>query len=103
MNQDEKNEIEDPNVKRIKVSGVNSMLRAYAIFSQGLFTMIVLGGLGFFIGYKIDKKSAYPGLFAVLGALIGLVYFIFLVYKNHYFDDKKPDNKNSDGDKNEGQ
>ncbi len=103
INQDDKNELENPNVEKSKSSGVNKMLQAYAIFSQGLFTMIVLGGLGFFIGYKIDKKSAYPGLLAVLGAIIGLIYFILLVYKNHYFDDEKPDNKNSDGDNNEGQ
>ena len=80
----------------------SSMLKAYTIFSQGLFTMIILGVIGFFIGYKIDKKSALPGIFAVLGGLIGLIYFIFLVYKNHYFDDK-PVKKDSDGDDNERQ
>ncbi len=78
----------------------SSAVKAYAIFSQGIFTMITLGVIGFFIGYKIDKKSALQGVLAVIGCLIGLVYFICLVYKNHYFDNipKKKD-EGDDGEK----
>lgn len=62
------------------------VLKAYAIFSQGIATMIILGGLGFFIGWKVNKHSALCGILAVVGAMLGLAYFILLVYKNHYFD-----------------
>lgn len=82
-------------------SGANNMVKAYAIFSQGLVTMIVLGVIGFFIGFKVDKKSALPGILAVIGGLIGLINFIYLVYKNHYFDGPIKKNENGDGEDNE--
>jgi len=99
MDEEEKKDLE--NLEENKAhKDTGGMLKAYTIFSQGLFTIIILGGLGFFIGWKIDKKSALPGVLAVVGGLIGLINFIFVVYKNHYFDDL-PKTKNSDGDKNE--
>ena len=99
MDLEKKDSIDDPSENK-KANDTGGMLKAYTVFSQGLFTIIILGGLGFFIGYKIDKKSALPGIFAVIGGLIGLVNFIYMVYKNHYFDDL-PNKKNSDGDNNE--
>ena len=79
-----------------KKNGSNDMIKAYAIFSQGLASMIVLGVLGFLIGWKINKHSAMCGIFAVVGAVIGLIYFIFLVYKNHYFDYKPTKDKSDE-------
>lgn len=84
-----------------KKNETGELVRAYAIFSQGIITMIVLGGIGFFIGYKINKHSALCGILAIVGGVIGLAYFIYLVYKNHYFDDKPKENK-TDGEDNEG-
>lgn len=75
-------------------------IKAYAIFSQGIASMIILGAIGFFIGWKVNKHSALCGILAVVGAIMGLVYFIFLVYKNHYFD--SPTKKTSEEDKHEG-
>lgn len=80
-----------------KKNETGEMIKAYAIFSQGIASMIVLGIIGFIIGWKIDKHSAMCGILAVLGAIIGLIYFIILVYKNHYFDSpstKKGDDNN---------
>ncbi len=97
---EEKNRQEDLD-KKENNNTTSSFVKGYAIFSQGIFTMITLGLIGFFIGYKVDKKSALSGILAVVGCLMGLVYFICLVYKNHYFDNipKKKD----EGDDNEKQ
>lgn len=51
-------------------------VRIYAISTQGILTMVMLGGLGYFIGYKINSESAWPPILAVVGLLIGLVIFI---------------------------
>lgn len=74
----------------------SSIAKAYAIFSQGIISIFVLAGIGFFIGWKVNKESPLKGILAVVGALIGLVCFIVLVYKGHYFDDKPIDNKEGD-------
>ncbi len=96
---EEKNRQEELDENK-KDNTASSAVKAYAIFSQGIFTMITLGVIGFYIGYKIDKKSALRGILAVVGCLIGLVYFVCLVYKNHYFDNIP---KKKDGDDNEKQ
>jgi len=67
----------------------SSIAKAYAIFSQGIISTICLAGLGFFIGWKINKHSALCGILAVVGAILGIVSFIITVYKAHYFDDPK--------------
>ena len=82
-----------------KKNNTNEMIKAYAIFSQGIATMIILGVIGFIIGWNIDKHSALCGILAVFGAIIGLIYFIFLVYRNHYFDSPTP--KKGDDNKDE--
>lgn len=74
-------------------------LKAYAIFSQGIASMIILGAIGFLIGWKVNKHSALCGILAVVGAIMGLIYFIYLVYKNHYFD--APTKKEDKEDNNE--
>ncbi|MGM9971712.1 MAG: hypothetical protein ACI35W_04825 [Anaeroplasmataceae bacterium] len=71
----------------------SSIAKAYAIFSQGIISTIILAGLGFFIGWKIDKTSALKGILAVVGALIGIISFIFMVYKANYFTDKPKENE----------
>ena len=77
-----------------KKNDSSDMLKAYAIFSQGIVSMIVLGAIGFLIDWKIDKHGPYSGIFAVIGAMMGLIYFILLVYKNHYFDSKPKEKSN---------
>ena len=74
-----------------KKNDSSDVVKAYAIFSQGIASMIVLGALGFFIGWKVNKHSALCGILAVVGGVLGLGYFIMLVYKNHYFDSKPID------------
>ncbi len=66
----------------------SSWAKAYAIFGQGIFSILVLIGLGFFIGWKINPDSSLKGILAVIGAIIGLISFIMLVYKGNYFKDK---------------
>lgn len=56
-------------------------LNYYALATQGILTMVILMGLGFYIGYKIDAESAWPGILATIGMLIGLFTFIsYLLY-----------------------
>lgn len=53
----------------------------YAVATQGIITIVVLLFLGYFIGMKIDSESFWPGLLAALGALCGLISFIYLLLK----------------------
>lgn len=55
--------------------------KIYAVVTQGIFSIIILLGLGYFIGYKIDKDSMWPGILAVVGAILGLISFIVLVLR----------------------
>lgn len=57
------------------------LAKLYALITQGFFTIIVLIGIGFFIGYKIDKDSSWPIILAVIGALIGIVSMILMLLK----------------------
>lgn len=61
----------------------------YAIATQGIFSMIVLLVIGYFIGVWIDSNSFWPGLLASLGAIIGLVSFVCLLLKLLKQEDKK--------------
>ncbi len=59
----------------------NSLAKTYALATQGILTMVVMLGLGYLIGYLIDKESAWPAILAVVGVLCGLVTFIsYLLY-----------------------
>lgn len=53
-----------------------NLAKLYAVATQGILTMLVLAGLGYFVGYQIDSTSAWPPILAVAGVLIGLVIFI---------------------------
>ena len=55
------------------------LIKYYAIITQGIITMIVLLFLGFLIGTRIDKDSAWPGILATFGAICGVIYLIKLV------------------------
>ncbi len=62
----------------------------YAMATQGILSMIVLMGVGFGIGYLIDKDSFWPPVLAAVGVLFGLGIFIsYLLYLS-----KGEDNKN---------
>lgn len=58
--------------------------------------MVVFAGIGFFIGWLIDKSSPWPVILAVVGLLIGLFSFIsYLLYllKSSEEEKKKETNK----------
>ena len=62
----------------------------YRMATQGILTMLVLMGVGFGIGYLIDKDSFWPPVLAALGVLVGLGIFIsYMLYLS-----KGEDNKN---------
>lgn len=54
----------------------NDMVKIYSLFTQGIFTILILGGLGFYIGYIIDKSGILKGVLAAVGVLIGIIIFI---------------------------
>ena len=77
----------------------NSLAKTYALATQGILTMVVMLGLGYLIGYLIDKDSAWPAILAVVGVLCGLFTFIsYLLYlikeeeKRKKKDDQGPKN-----------
>lgn len=59
-----------------KKKKLGKAVKYYAVGTQGVFTMALLGVLGFFIGYKINKDSLWPGVLAAVGILCGLFSFI---------------------------
>ena len=56
-------------------------LKVYALITQFIFQLLILGVLGYFIGYKIDPDGILKGVLAVVGVLIGLIAFIIQVIK----------------------
>lgn len=66
----------------------NELAKIYAVVTQGFITVLVLAGLGFFIGYKIDKDSVWPIILAVIGGLIGIVSLILMMLKLNVGGDK---------------
>ena len=55
--------------------------KIYSMSTQGILSIGVYAGLGFFIGYLIDKDSFWPPLLAVVGLLLGLGTFVsYLLY-----------------------
>jgi len=56
-------------------------LKVYALITQFIFQLLILGVLGYFIGYKIDPDGILKGILAVVGVLIGLIAFIIQVIK----------------------
>ena len=54
--------------------------------------MIILAVLGYFIGMKINKDSIFPGLFAGIGVIIGVIIFVsYMLYLIN--EDKKNETK----------
>ena len=51
---------------------VGKYANTYAMASQGIISMAVLGIIGFFIGRWIDKHSVWPAILAIVGVLFGL-------------------------------
>lgn len=61
---------------------IKSQARFYALASQGIVTIITLTGLGYFIGYLINKESVLKGILAVVGAILGVCIFVsYLLYE----------------------
>ena len=70
----------------------------YVLTTQGIFTMAVLAVVGYFIGRAIDVESVWPGVLAAIGALCGLVSFIYTLLKLLKEEDK---NKNEETNRSE--
>ena len=76
----------------------SNLAKTYAIATQGFFSLVIMTGLGYLIGYLIDKKSILPVILAVVGLLIGL--FIFVSYLLYIIkQDEKEKKKNDKGTK----
>lgn len=59
-----------------KKKKIGKAVKLYAVGTQGIFTMAILGVIGFIIGYNINKESLWPGILSVVGILCGLFTFI---------------------------
>lgn len=62
--------------------------KLYSVITQGFITILVLIGLGFFIGYKINKNSPWPIILAIVGGLIGIASMIIVLLKLNLGGDK---------------
>ena len=56
-------------------------LKVYALVTQFIFQLLILGVLGWFIGYKIDSDGILKGVLAIVGVLIGVIAFIIQLIK----------------------
>ena len=56
-------------------------IKVYALVTQFVFQLAILGVLGYFIGYKIDPDGILKGILAVVGVIIGVTAFIIQVVK----------------------
>ena len=65
----------------------------YVLTTQGIITMAVLVGIGFLIGRAIDASSVWPGILAGIGALCGLISFIYTLLRLLKEEDKNKDEK----------
>lgn len=70
------------------MKNTNNIVKAYAVFSQGIITILVLMGLGFFIGWRINKKSLLCGILAVVGLILGVIVFFINLYNAGYIGSK---------------
>lgn len=68
--------------------------RFYMLTTQGIFTIIVLAIIGYFIGRAINVESVWPGVLAAIGVLCGLVSFIYTLLKLLKEEDKNKNEKN---------
>ncbi len=59
----------------------SKIVKAYALFTQGIIGIILLGVLGYFIGHIINKDGILKGVLAIVGVLIGVLIFIrYMIY-----------------------
>lgn len=72
----------------INMNDKTELAKIYAVVTQGFVTILVLIGIGFFIGYKIDKDSSWPIILAVIGGLCGIVSLITMLFKLNVGGDK---------------
>lgn len=77
----------------------NNIARTYALATQGILTMVVMLGLGYFIGYLIDKDSAWPAILAVVGVICGVVTFVSYLLYLIKTEEKEKKKKNDQGSK----
>lgn len=64
--------------------------KLYVVGTQGIFSLVAFTGLGFFIGWQINKDSIWPAILAVIGGIIGLICFImYLLYFIKILDKQK--------------
>lgn len=68
--------------------------RYYVLTTQGIITMAVLVVIGYIIGRAIDASSVWPGVLAAIGALCGLISFIYTLLKLIKEEDEKKNEKN---------
>ena len=52
----------------------------YSVVTQGFIMMVVIAAIGFLIGKYAIKEEHWAAILAVIGALIGLVIFIKLLF-----------------------
>ena len=64
-------------------------LKVYTLITQFVFQLLILGVLGYYLGYKIDPDGILKGILAVVGVLIGVIAFIIQVIKMVGIDDGK--------------
>ena len=56
-------------------------LKVYALVTQFVFQLAILGVIGYFIGYKIDPDGILKGVLAVIGVIVGIIAFIIQLVK----------------------
>jgi len=75
-----------------------SQARFYALASQGIITMLMLTGLGYLIGYLVNKESVLKAILAVVGAVFGVCIFVsYLLYLIKIEEKEKKKEKDKDG------
>lgn len=75
---------------------VSKYAKIYSLSTQGILSMGVYSGLGFLIGYWIDKNSLWKVILAVVGMLLGLITFItYLLYILKEEENQKKKNEKS--------
>lgn len=56
---------------------IRGAAKSYALATQGILTMLMMLGIGYLIGFLIDKNNiALQAILAVVGMLFGLATFI---------------------------
>ena len=81
---------------------VSKYAKTYAMASQGIFSMAILGVIGFFIGRYIDKDSIWPAVLAVVGVLFGLFTLVgnllYILNQEEKAKKKEKENKENEND-----